>query len=202
MFAKLEIFFRSGGTLILGAQSGTKDKNCHIVDRTAPGLLREIAGVEVEDWSTLAADQTRQGQLVEGGTIALGTFVERLRLRGATALAHWSADDAILGDAPAITSNTFGHGRVIYVGGYCDIVAAGRIFDVLGIAPLIKAPRHVELIVREMQGTPALALLNHSPIKQRVSGLQRGCRDLFTGRKVSGTTLDLPAYGVAILHAK
>jgi beta-galactosidase len=200
--AKLDIFFRSGGTLILGAQSGSKDRNCHLVERTPPGLLREVAGVEVEDWTTLPIDQVREAQFVEGGTIALRTFVERVKLRGAATLARWRGEDAILGDAPAITVNTFGHGRVIYVGGYCDAAAAGQVIETLGLTPLIKAPQEVELVARQMNGGVALAVLNHSPIKHRIAGLQRGCKDLITGKKVSGTTFDLPGYGVAILHAK
>ena len=51
---KLTAYVRAGGTLILAAQAGTKDENCHMLEQTAPGPLAGIAGVEVEDWTTLA----------------------------------------------------------------------------------------------------------------------------------------------------
>ena len=42
---KLEKYVAAGGILVLGALAGVKDENCHIVERTAPGLLAKLAGM-------------------------------------------------------------------------------------------------------------------------------------------------------------
>ncbi|HEY1921133.1 MAG TPA: beta-galactosidase, partial [Tepidisphaeraceae bacterium] len=102
---KLEKYIRSGGTLLLGAQTGLKDLDCHIVEKTPPGLLSGLAGVEVADWTTLAADETRSARLVTGKDIVMEAFVERIRPTTAKVLARWNGGDSLLGDAAAITIN-------------------------------------------------------------------------------------------------
>ncbi|HEX4054265.1 MAG TPA: beta-galactosidase [Tepidisphaeraceae bacterium] len=172
---KLARFVKSGGTLVLGAQAGIKDDNCHIVERTPPGLLTKLAGVEVEDWTTLPPTETRTARFANGEEIVLGTFVERLRSTTATAMARWDVNDSILGESPAITHNRFGSGGVYYVGGYCPAAAMEvllrRLHDGLKIPCPFTASSEVEIVVRKGRKHTYVVALNHSPRTQRVSEL-------------------------------
>lgn len=197
---KYEDFVQRGGTLVLGAQSGTKNRNLHMVQQTAPGLLRKLAGIEVSDWSNLKPDETRQA-MMDDQPVPLGGFVERLRLRGAEAIATWDDADDLLAGAPAITVNTVGKGRVVYVGAYLTHdsarILSKRLLADAGIVPAIQAHEDVELIVRVGKKSKYLWILNHSTDAQFIDELPAG-RELLTGREVEGK-LKLKPRDVAII---
>ncbi|MDP9175579.1 MAG: beta-galactosidase [Planctomycetota bacterium] len=198
---KLTRFVRAGGTLVLGAQSGTKDANCHMVELTPPGPLAELVGVEVEDWTTLPADETQKARLMDGGEVALSSFVERLRLQGAQPFAHWIGDDSLLAESPAITRHNFGKGGVIYIGGYSPAAVIASILipicEMLNLHPLVEASDRVEAVLRVGATRQYLALLNHSGSEQYVSGLGTG-RNLLTGEKFGGEIM-LQPLGIVLL---
>ncbi len=196
-------FVKNGGTLVLCAQAGLKDENCHLAELTPPGLLRELAGVEVEDWTTLAAGETRLAH--DAGPakrcVELSTFVERLRcLKGTEVLATWAGDDSLLGEAPAITRRAVGAGAVWYVGGYCPAPAVESILEILAVelelSPITGTGAQIELISRGQGRRRWIGALNHSGVPQPLSELPEA-RDLFSGATVAGSAV-LPPWGVAI----
>jgi beta-galactosidase len=200
---KLTSFVKAGGTIVLGAQAGVKDINCHMVEKTAPGLLAELAGIEVEDWTSLSPDQHRRARDINGNDFDLGTFVERLRCTDAMPLAHWTGGDALLGNSPAITWNQYGAGSVMYIGGYCDANAIAKAIDLLRetveLEPMIGAGSEVEVIVRETAKRIFVIAMNHSAGLQRVSGLVDG-KEILTGEKISSGELVLEAFGVGVVE--
>jgi beta-galactosidase len=199
---KLMQYVSGGGTLVLGAQSGLKDINCHIVERTAPGLFSKLAGVEIEDWTTLPTAETRTARLATGPNIAFTTFVERLRLTGATPIARWAPGDSLLSDSPAITVNSVGKGTVYYIGGYSSIAATDSLVQYLiaakNIATPLAAPAEVEIIHRSARKSRYLIALNHGPASQRLSQVPRS-ENVLTGKSVDGD-LVLAGFDVAVLR--
>ena len=200
---KLTAFVEAGGTLLLGAQAGSKDRNCHLVESPLPGLLRGLAGVSVDDWTMLPETQTREARTADGRTLALDTFVERLATTGAEPLARWTDADALLADAPAVTRHAVGRGAVVYVAGYCPAAAVDTLLDVLtplaGLKPTADAGPDVEIIDRADTSRRFVVLLNHSTSPQRVTGLPTGT-ELLTGNPVAGEwTLD--GFAVAVVQA-
>ena len=172
---QLTAYVRAGGVLVLGAQSGLKDRNLHIVQQTPPGPLARLAGVEVEDFSTCVDDEAHAVITDDHAGFALNTFVERLTLRGARAIGRWAGDDPLLAGAPAVTEHRVGAGRVIYIGGYApdDAVAVllRRLLGELAIEPPVRAPAQVEVLHRRSRRGDYLVLLNHSGDPQWVEGL-------------------------------
>ncbi|WP_428938925.1 beta-galactosidase [Fontivita pretiosa] len=204
---RMYAFVRGGGTLILGAQSGSKDRNGHLVQRPLPGLLCTLANVQIDDWTTLPQNQTRTARMADGGaSIEMISFVERLRplSRSTKVLATWVTDDDLLppGSA-AITLHRIGRGAVIYIGGYLPTHAINAfvraMIDDLSVSATIDASEQVEAVARQMSSGTAIFLLNHDRSSQRVAGLADGAMELLTGRRVSGGHLVLPPRGVAIV---
>jgi beta-galactosidase len=203
LLEKLTRFVRDGGTLVLGAQSGLKDRNCHIVEATPPGLLKELAGIQVEDWTTLAEAEQRTARFVDdAGETAMGTFVEQLRSTGAQVVAVWVDDDPLLTGAPAITRNIVGKGVVYYLGGYCPADAveaiALRLIATMNIKPIVEAGPEVEAMERIGSRRRYISLFNHGPHKQvvrRVSG-----KELLSAASIDGE-MALSAHGVAIIES-
>lgn len=208
---KVVAFAQQGGMVILGAQSGAKNRNCHVVEAVLPGLWRKHAGVEVEEWTALPKGQTRTAKLAggDGRTISCAAFVERLKPgRGVEVLASWQGEDTLLAGAPAITRNAVGAGSIVYIGGYCPSEAidtlADELLELMGIAPLVDTTPAVECVAREGGSAGKhryLFLLNHSAKNEQVRGLPEKSKDLLTGMKVANGTLTLAAYGVAIVEA-
>ena len=207
---QLTKYVRAGGTLVLGAQSGLKDANCHLAETTPPGLFRELAGIEVADWTTLAPGQTREAVTLAGRRFPLISFGERLSPRGAEILAHWSEAcgtvDAVLLSSPAVTVNKVGKGQVIYIGGYCPVegiaALAAEFCERLELAPVCVASDAVEALGRGKSragGAKWLTLINHSPKPEPVRGLGKA-RELISGKPVADSRLVLPGYGVAVIE--
>jgi beta-galactosidase len=193
---KLSRFVNRGGFLILGAQAGLGDVNGHIVQRTPPGILAKLAGVEVEDWTTLAAKETRVARLDSGEDLTMQTFVERLQPTTAEAIARWTGGDSLLGDSPAMTVNAVGNGKVCYVGGYCPTetieILAGKF-----LSAAVAAGAEVEIVIRQGRGKTYVVALNHSQSGQRISP-PGTCEDVLTGKTLRHD-LVLAPFGVAVL---
>lgn len=200
----LTAFVKAGGTLVLGAQTGTMTADLHLIEDDAPAILKSLAGVEVEEWTTLPTGEPRSATFADGTSIALNTVVERLRLRGATALAHWSGDDTLLEKSPAISLRKLGKGQVIHVGGYALADAtkdlAIRLIEWAKLESIAKASDKVELLERTTGGKRFITALNYSTSEEAVRGLPRG-ENLLSGEAVENE-LTLPPYGVAIIEAR
>jgi beta-galactosidase len=194
---KLARYVRAGGILVLGAQAGLKDKNCHIVQATPPGLLAKLAGVEIEDWTTLPAKESRAARLDSGQEIVFNTFVERLRPTTAAVAARWTIDDSLLADAPAITVNRVGKGRVYYIGGYSPVATLELLLINLFALAKIAAPPEVEIVHRAGRKAKYIVLLNHSCSPRRIA-LPKGCKNVLTGER-AGSDFELGGFDAAVL---
>jgi len=200
---KLIDFVTAGGTLVLGAQAGLNDDRLHIVEAPLPGLFRKLAGIEIEDWTTLDGKETRDARLSTGAALPFNTFVERLRPLTAKPIAWWTGSDALLGETPAVTVNTVGKGRVFYIGGYAtsDAIAAmfAHLADELDLAPPVQASQDVEVLVRGSGKKRYLVLMNHSAGAQRVHSVPASKKITGDGDLSKTGELRLPPYGVTVL---
>ncbi len=200
----LTAFVKAGGTLVLGAQTGTMTQDLHLIETAAPAILKSLAGVEVEDWTTLPAGESRTALIADGTAIPLKTVVERLRLRGAKVLASWSGDDTLLDRSPAITLRKVGKGQVLYIGGYAlnDAVAilASRLLSMTQIAPIAGASDKVELLERRAGKKRFITAMNFGRDEETITELPKGM-ELLTGQLIAGELI-LPALGVAVIEVK
>lgn len=207
---KLKRFVEMGGTLVLGAQSGLHDRNLHIDQQTPPGLLAELAGVEVEDWTTLEKGQTRRLVFVENGmSVDAFAFAECLRPSTASPVAHW-AEDRLLGRAPAVTARRAGRGEVVYIGAYLTPQGTDEVVDELirrfsgeprpRMSPLVKASPEVECVCREGKRS-YFVLLNHGQTAATVEGLPSDAHTLI-GPSLNAGTVELPSNGVVVIESE
>lgn len=203
LVAKLTRFVENGGTLVLGARSGLHDRRLHIEQRTPPGLLAELAGVEVEDWSTLEKGLSRSMTIDGGPSADAIALAERLRPTTATPLAAWQ-DTGVKGGGCAATRRFIGRGSVIYLGGYFDAPSTDAIADWLirdaAITPAVVADEHVECVVRSgANAVRYLTLLNHTAQPRDVTGLPENCEGIIGPMPREGK-VGLRAFGVAIMR--
>lgn len=142
----VESFINRGGTLVIGAMTGTRDKNNHIRDELPPGDgLSSLSGVRVEEFGRLCAPgasglfrrsgPSNNGMYVpspemDSSSASRRYYIELLgeRLLAAHLYERITIDDDVevigrwasrfLIDEPAITCRRSGQGYVYYVATY------------------------------------------------------------------------------------
>lgn len=107
-----EEFVKRGGTLLVGARSGTRDINNNIVSMPLPGLLGELCSVTVTEYGKL----NEKASFSADGALPLDWY-ETLELgKDARALMNWYG--GYLDGLPALSIKTLGKGRVLYAASY------------------------------------------------------------------------------------
>ncbi|GAA0915428.1 beta-galactosidase [Nonomuraea longicatena] len=143
------------GELVVGPFSGVVDESDRVRDGGAPGPLRDLLGVSVEEWWPLPDGTAQETSL---GTAR--TWAEWVRPEGATPLAHYRGGD--LDGLPAVTRK----GRATYLSCLLDDVTP-VLDDVLTRAGVtgVEVPAGVEAVRRGGY----LFLLNHTNEAVRVA---------------------------------
>ncbi|WP_406278088.1 beta-galactosidase [Embleya sp. NBC_00896] len=182
------------GHLIVGPFSGVVDAADQVHPGGAPGPLRELLGLAVDEFWPLADETTQTVRHADGSAGTASVWAEWLRPEGATPIAHYEGGD--LDGIPAITR----HGRTTYVGCLLEDVRP-VLDDVLtraGVRPVADlpapgadlptgadVPAGVEACRREGVAADYLFLLNHGTTAAAVNLREPGT-DLLTGRDLRG----------------
>ena len=216
---------QAGATLVATFFSGRVDEHDRIHEAGAPGLLRELLGVSVEEYDAFPKELTQgvrwarpQGELAADVERPVSLLCERLWLHGAIPLAHYTRE-FYAGDA-AITVNAFGAGKGYYVGTHLDDATLAQFLQAVckerGVgSPLAGGappPAGVEVTTRFRAAQPSadppsgahgektlLYLLNHGQVSQEVA-LPAGRYVDLRGGRVVATTVRLEPRAVLVLE--
>jgi beta-galactosidase len=225
--ARLEEFARAGGTVIIGARTGSRDANNHVIRDTAPGKsLSALCGVKVEEFGLLPppggfglaekiegavvfpnhpAESSRRAYVLRIGDVTMRAAhcYELLSVQGgAEVVGRWDA--RFVADLPAITSRAVGKGRVVYVGTYITADLAHALLTSVipdaGFKPLLGIlPQGVEVSLREGDGRRLLFIQNATAEEVKVEDVPKG-HELMKHIAHAGGTLALGAYGCAVIR--
>lgn len=116
---RLAAFVERGGTLVLTFWSGQVDESDLCFLDSAPGPLRRLAGLRVEELDVLYPGEKASLSMAPGnalgleGTWAVDAYREVVHAEGCTVLATHDGPD--LGGQPALTVNSCGKGRTYYL---------------------------------------------------------------------------------------
>ena len=203
---------KDGGILVVGARSATRNANNHVLSSTAPGVLRELCGVTVEEFGRLpapgassilsgavfqvealqsgrSAESAKREHYIElGGTeIQAAHGYEIVKAdAGTDVLGRWTS--RFLNGEAAITRRRLGEGQIIYVGTYLTHGLAAQLFAPLfadaGIEAHALAPG-VERTTRTGRGGSLYFFQNTVGEARTVSG--------------PGGDIELGPYGCAVV---
>jgi len=184
-------FVADGGTVVMTAQSAKVNDNNQWHNTPLPGQLTDVFGLrtnEFYDWT---------------GTVQLGdeeiktsiAHLEVLEPSTAQVMARFTNFD---GNPPAITTNSFGKGRAIYVAtpAQPEIMRPllRRLYADLGIAQGPKTPDGV--FARVVEGRVLYVNTNNAPVDVAIEGAMKG---VLSGKRFDGT-LRLEARGADLLE--
>ncbi len=200
--ALLKTYVEKGGCLVIGARTGQKEEHGRCVMAPMPGLLSELTGTAVEEFTFVGAlDGTvcMEWQKEQLDTGIFNDVLETVR-EDVEVLARYTS--SYYAGKPALTQRKAGEGKVLHFGGTFTRETVEAMLRYLGVlspyAGEIELPGECELCVREKEGNRYFIILNYSADEQKVV-LKREMTDLDSGEKVSGT-IQVKGYGVVVLR--
>ncbi|MFC0878755.1 beta-galactosidase [Saccharicrinis sp. FJH2] len=115
LLEKIKSFVAKGGHVIMQFKSGFSDENSMVRPTVAPGPLRKLCGFYYQEFSSIG-EMTLKGDPFKVGENQnkVHTWAEYIIPETAEALAYY--DYRYFDQYPAITSNDYGKGKLIYEG--------------------------------------------------------------------------------------
>ncbi|MFD0392590.1 beta-galactosidase trimerization domain-containing protein [Streptomyces nogalater] len=104
-------YVENGGTLVVSYFSGIVDEHDAVHEGAYPGVLRDVLGLTVEEFSPLLKDQ--RVRLTGPDGPGHGVWSEFVVPRGAETV--WRYADGLTAGRPAVTRHRFGRGTAWYV---------------------------------------------------------------------------------------
>jgi beta-galactosidase len=200
---RLKLYVQNGGTLVSTFNTGLVNQNHISPDSHYPGNLTDLFGLEVQEYDPIGATDenhlTFKGAFPTSHLHPAKIWCDIIEPTTCQVLAVFAKD--FYAGRPAMTMNTFGLGKAIYIGTmshqhfYNDLV--GWLRQLCSLQPLLKVPENIEVSMREKEGTRVFFLLNYQNSPVRIQ-FYKPMHDFLTGNTFSGN-YDLPPHGVLVL---
>ncbi|MDO4298836.1 MAG: beta-galactosidase [Lachnospiraceae bacterium] len=196
----LKEYVVSGGTLVIGCRSGYKDITGKCVMNHLPGLLAELTGTDIPEYSFIAPDAGRVTVDWDGTELEASVFADLLEPVGDAKLCGTYTADYYAGSG-ALVCNAYGEGKAYYYGSAFNEESAKVFLEKLGVlAPykdIVEVPESCEIAVRSKEGQRFLFVLNYDKNPAEIMLHTEGV-NLYTQEKVSGVQ-KLEAYGTLVV---
>jgi beta-galactosidase len=167
-----------------------------------PGLLSMLCGIEVEETISFAENQVNHVNFslpLLNGNYSISTLADVIEPKGAEVVARF--EHGFYMDKPAATINTYGSGKVVYLGFigepafYNDL--ARWLSTNTGIDSSVKAQPGVEVVTRWQKEKKLIFLLNHTVCEKEVF-LSDDFQELLSRKIISGKII-IPPLAIFIL---
>jgi beta-galactosidase len=203
---RLKLYVQNGGTLVGTFNTGLVNEHHIAPDSGYPHDLTDLFGLEVLEFDPLPPGEENhlmfKGSFPTSHMHPARMWCDVIEPKDCQVLATYAKD--FYAGRPALTMNTFGLGKAIYIGTmshqhfYYDLVVWLR--QICNLHPLLKVPDTIEVSLREKEGLKIFFLLNHQSIPVRIQFYQP-MHDYLTGNTLTGS-YDLPQHGVLVLDEK
>ena len=199
----LKLYVQNGGTLVTTFNTGLLDEHHIAPDSGFPANLTDLLGLEVVEFDPIPPGEdnhmTFKGTFPTSHLHPARLWCDLIEAKECQVLATYAKD--FYAGHPAMTMNTFGLGRAIYIGTmshqhfYYDLIAWLR--QLCNLFPLLKVPDTVEVSMRQKDDTKIYFLLNHQNSPVRIQ-FYKPMHDFLTSHTFSGN-YDLPPHGILVL---
>lgn len=197
--ALLKEYVSKGGILIIGCRSGYKQENGKCIMSPQPGLLQEITGSDVEEFTFTREKDNPVMASWKDRKIDMPLFNDIMRpVNGGECLAVYD-NDYYAGKAAVIRKST-GKGYVLHVGSTFSRKNMKILLEYTGILEpfkkVIEAPECVEIIQRVKQNKKYFFILNYMDSEQKIV-LKQKMRSLYENQIISGE-ISIKPYKTAV----
>lgn len=161
----LKQYVANGGTLVIGCRSGYKDMNGHCVMDKLPGLLSELTGTDIPEYSFIAPDAGKVTIDWDGTTMEASVFADLLEAVGDSAEVVGTYTSDYYAGSGALVCNRYGKGKAYYYGTAFTTEAAKVFLEKLKVVSpyeeVLTIPECCELAVRIKDDKKYLFILNY-----------------------------------------
>ena len=197
--ALLKTYVNQGGTLIIGCRAGYKDMNGRCVMLPQPGVLQELTGSDVRDFTFTSPAEEPVLADFGGERIEMPLFNDIMdTLEDTKVLAVY--ESSYYAGKAAVTEKHIGKGRTIHFGSTFSRENVKKLLEYTGVlepfGEFIEAPATVQVVMRENGGKRYLFVLNFQADEVECV-LKKPGKLMYTGETARGT-LRLPAFGTAV----
>jgi beta-galactosidase len=209
LLKRISDYVHNGGHVLMTFKSGFTNENSAVRWEPAPGPLRSAAGFTYQEFSNLEQPLALKDDPFHVGEAnnKVRTWAEFLQLEAAKPLAVY--DDPFFGRWPAITSNSFGNGTLIYEGTVLsDKLQQAVVLAALRGAGLTGPDQQLPAGVRvkhgiSRDGRSLHYYLNYSSSPVKLTYSYTAGADLFTGQSLAqGQQTTLAPWDLVIVKEK
>jgi len=201
--ALLESYVEQGGTLILGCRTGYKDMTGKCVMLKLPGLLRDLSGADVVDYTFISPADDPVYINWAGIKLEAAVFNDVLEPLGDAQVLGTYTNNYYSGKAGLI-GRKVGKGNIYYFGGAFTENTARVFLQKTGILSpyqhILEIPESCELAVREKDNMEYLFVLNYEKETRKIE-LKQPLFDLYEQKIASGSVI-LNPYETKIYRRK
>jgi len=199
----LKQYCENGGKLVFGCRSGYKNVLGQCVDLPMPGLIAELSGCTVSEYTYVSQFDEPVNITMPVATAPAPEFHEVLepvtaRVLGTfTQPVYTTVKEHYVG-SPALTINDVGSGACLYLGAPFSKEMCEAILEMSSITSSseIEAPASIELVTREKNDKKYIFVLNYLKTSETIT-LSRAMKELLSDSVESGdVTID--PYGVKV----
>jgi beta-galactosidase len=204
LLKKIAVYVYNGGHVLMTFKSGFTNEHSAVRWELAPGPLRAAAGFTYQEFSNLERPLLLKGDPFHvGEENKVSTWAEFLQMETARPLAFY--DHPFFGSWPAVTSNKFGSGTLIYEGTVLsDKLQQAIVLDALREADLTGPDQRLPSSVRVKHGVSHDGrklhyFLNYSSSPITLAYSYPAGTDLLTGQSLAqGQQTSLAAWDLII----
>lgn len=196
----LSNYVANGGIIIFGCRSAYKDINGQCVMDKLPGVIANLTGADVFEYSFIEPDMDCIDINWKGRSLKAEVFVDRLQATGNAGIEATYESDYYAGDG-ALVSNTYGNGRCYYYGTAFNEEAVHAFLEETGVinpmSEYIEASDDIELAIRSDAYTSYIFVLNYMKEPRQIT-LKKDMKELISDSMVTAQTIDIEPYGYRI----
>lgn len=162
----LKEYVLQGGCLVMGCRTGYKDMSGKCVMLHLPGLVQNLSGTDVVDYTFVGPADEIQYIDWEGEKLEAAVFNDILAPLAKEAEVLGSYENNYYKGEPGLIKNGYGKGFVYYFGGAFTRKTAMIFLNKLGIVSpyknLIELPEVCEIAIRKKESSEYIFVLNYS----------------------------------------
>ncbi len=203
--AAVKAYLEQGGKAIFGCRGGYKTPELHCLDIPMPGLIADLCGAYVQEYTCLSPFDDTLCITCGGKTAETAEFVDMLEVTDGEVYGTFSQPESVevpshFVGTPAIVGKKVGEGRCYYLGSAFKEDMAGLAAELLELQAdelPVELPAELEIVVREDAGANYYFILNYAAKSGSVQ-VKKPLTDMLTGETVCGEAA-IGGYDVLIL---
>ncbi|PUV23963.1 beta-galactosidase [Sphingobacterium athyrii] len=202
----IDKFVKDGGHVVMMHKSGYCNEHSAVRATAAPGPLRKACGFYYQEFSTIGDMQLKDNPFQLTNKNQIGDWYEFLVTETAKPLAY--AENPFFGKWPVITENTYGKGKLTYIGTYPSQELLNAIIRETARAAKVTAVDSYTFPIIQRSGTNKWGmavryLFNYSAEPKQITYTGAPARELISGNVVrAGQQIVLDPWDVYIMEEK